>query len=224
MPDAIMRQPDETRLARLSEQPFAPATMTDSEAQRVVDELRFVQSLRQGISTARESVLKPLRDKLGMIRKGYDTYLERIETVEARLKQVLLDYRHARDKAAADAARSAIAAQAALAAAEARADAALAGMHPIEANALATGVERRVVQELVTQVTPAVAPNVTEGLIGAVHVSKTWTYEIVDPAAVPRDFLAVDGPAIQRAIRGGVREIPGVRIYERESVVGRAAR
>lgn len=44
--------------------------------------------------------------------------------------------------------------------------------------------------------------------------STVWRHEVIDPGAVPRRFLIVNDAAIKAAIAGGVREIPGVRIYE----------
>lgn len=41
-----------------------------------------------------------------------------------------------------------------------------------------------------------------------------WRHEVTDPAAVPRQYLMVNEAAIKAAIAGGVREIPGVRIFE----------
>lgn len=41
-----------------------------------------------------------------------------------------------------------------------------------------------------------------------------WRHEVIDPQLVPRQYLTVDETAIKAAIRGGIREIPGVRIFE----------
>jgi hypothetical protein len=41
-----------------------------------------------------------------------------------------------------------------------------------------------------------------------------WKAEVTDPAAVPRQFLMVNEAAIKAAVAGGMREIPGVRIFE----------
>lgn len=43
---------------------------------------------------------------------------------------------------------------------------------------------------------------------------KVWKGWVVDAAAVPREYLTVDQTAIRRAVRDGVREIPGVRIEQ----------
>ncbi len=47
----------------------------------------------------------------------------------------------------------------------------------------------------------------------------TWTYEIEDEAKVPREYLEVNRPSITAAVRGGVRQIDGVRIYQKETAV-----
>lgn len=44
--------------------------------------------------------------------------------------------------------------------------------------------------------------------------SRKWTYEIVNPVAVPRQYLQVNEQAIKAAIAGGAREIPGIKIFE----------
>lgn len=45
-------------------------------------------------------------------------------------------------------------------------------------------------------------------------VQMKWTYEIVDPNQVPNGYWTIDEAAIKADIANGVREIPGVRIYE----------
>jgi hypothetical protein len=43
---------------------------------------------------------------------------------------------------------------------------------------------------------------------------KFWTYEMVDKSLLPREYLKVNEAAIRDAIKMGVRDIPGVRIFE----------
>lgn len=43
-------------------------------------------------------------------------------------------------------------------------------------------------------------------------------FEVVDAARVPRPYLAVDPAAIRAAIKGGIREIDGVKIFERAEI------
>jgi hypothetical protein len=44
----------------------------------------------------------------------------------------------------------------------------------------------------------------------------------VDASKVPAEFWILDTPSIGRAVRGGARDIPGVRIYSEDSVSVRA--
>ena len=50
-------------------------------------------------------------------------------------------------------------------------------------------------------------------------IRKDWKHEIMDETHIPREYLMVNGPAITRAIRDGVRDIPGVKIFQKETAV-----
>lgn len=45
-------------------------------------------------------------------------------------------------------------------------------------------------------------------------VQLRWTFEVVDHNQIPNGYWSIDEGAIKAAIAEGVREIPGVRIYE----------
>jgi hypothetical protein len=47
---------------------------------------------------------------------------------------------------------------------------------------------------------------------------KVWKFDVLDDELVPRDYLVVDESLIRKAMAAGVREIPGVRIYQDEQV------
>lgn len=49
-------------------------------------------------------------------------------------------------------------------------------------------------------------------------ITKTWTYEILNEQVIPREYLVVDTAAITAAIRQGIREIPGVKIFQKEGL------
>lgn len=53
-----------------------------------------------------------------------------------------------------------------------------------------------------------------------VSETKVWVYDVIDENEVPRAFLAVDHNKVLEAIRSGVRQVPGLRIYQ-ETRVGR---
>lgn len=50
---------------------------------------------------------------------------------------------------------------------------------------------------------------------------RIWKFEVTHDGDVPREFLSVDEIKIRKAIAGGLREIPGVRIFEDVSIAVR---
>lgn len=212
----------ETRLTVLSALALPePAAMTDADAKRITDTMTAGQNLWRGIKTAREDTLAPMRRDLDAARRPFDMMLDRIDAAVNRLKQALLAWQRYREAEAVRVAQAAASAQAQLAAAEALADAMAAGLPTGAAEEIAEGIERAVASQVAQSIAPAPVPAAIAGQIGTASVAVTWTFEVTDEAAVPRAYLAVDLVKIGKAVRGGVRAIPGIRIYERPTIVGR---
>lgn len=55
-----------------------------------------------------------------------------------------------------------------------------------------------------------------EKTIGLTTTKKVWTWELEDEKAIPREYLLVNGIMLNQAIRDGVRDIPGVKIYQKD--------
>jgi len=53
---------------------------------------------------------------------------------------------------------------------------------------------------------------------GAARMRKVWKFEIENEKQIPKAYLTVDEVKIRKAIKSGIREIAGVRIYEDEQV------
>jgi len=51
---------------------------------------------------------------------------------------------------------------------------------------------------------------------GKLFTRKFWTYDVEDTTKVPMEFLCVDNEAVDSAIKKGMRNIPGLTIYEKE--------
>ena len=67
--------------------------------------------------------------------------------------------------------------------------------------------------EELTEKAESVTPKVGESV-----VAKRWTYKVVNITQVPRQYLILDSPTIREAIRAGVRDIPGIEIYQEEGL------
>ncbi len=90
--------------------------------------------------------------------------------------------------------------------------------------ALAEAAAERARAAMVRARTP-LAPMRVEGDYGAVaYLTHSWSFDVVDLNEVPRDYLAVNAEAVRTAIgKAGVRDIPGLRIFQSESLRVRGA-
>jgi hypothetical protein len=84
----------------------------------------------------------------------------------------------------------------------------------IDAEAKAKGVEAPKVE---LPVIPT-APSVIRTAEGSASIRKVWKFQVEDAAQVPREYLIVNESAIRRAVANGVRQIPGVNIFEESTV------
>jgi exonuclease VII large subunit len=53
---------------------------------------------------------------------------------------------------------------------------------------------------------------------GKLSKVRKWAWELEDEAAVPREYLALDAKKIDDAVKQGVRNIPGIKIFEKEEI------
>jgi hypothetical protein len=50
-------------------------------------------------------------------------------------------------------------------------------------------------------------------------VRRSWSFEVVELDRVPREYMSLDVTVVREAItRDGVREIPGLRIFQAEAL------
>jgi hypothetical protein len=99
----------------------------------------------------------------------------------------------------------------------------LAEIAEARSNAEAEAAKHEVVAPTVLVPVFEKADSVTRSESGAsAHMRKSWTFEIVDVALVPRECLKVDEQKIRDQIRMGIRELPGIRIFEISQTVIRS--
>jgi hypothetical protein len=53
---------------------------------------------------------------------------------------------------------------------------------------------------------------------GSLHRKKSWSFKISDESKIPREFLAIDQKAVEKAIERGMRKIEGLEIFEIEEI------
>lgn len=45
-----------------------------------------------------------------------------------------------------------------------------------------------------------------------------WDFEVEDITKVPAEYISINAPAVRAAIKEGIREVPGLKIYQKPSV------
>ncbi len=75
------------------------------------------------------------------------------------------------------------------------------------------------------QVSAPVIPvqTVTRTDNGSASLRKVWTWKLIDLKAVPDEYKVVNDKAINQAVKAGIRNIPGIDIYEESQTVIRSA-
>lgn len=57
---------------------------------------------------------------------------------------------------------------------------------------------------------------------GKVFTSRVWTFEVEDIAQVPKELLVVNSAEVLKLLRLGVRDIKGIRVFEKTIVTAKA--
>lgn len=176
--------------------------------------LQTLKAKAKEIEDMRVALVKPLNDHVNRINDLFRPVSAKVKAAQDAVKRFVERYQvEERKKVAAETARlQAIADEKAAkerAELKAKADAAAAAGHKATAAVYAKKAETVVAQAPVVVQTAAPAGIVT---------AKVWTFEIVDPTRVPRDYMMVDEQRIRTAVLA-LKEnckIPGVRVYQKE--------
>lgn len=181
--------------------------------------LAEIKAVRTRVETLRTSFTKPLNEHLRRLNEFFRTMDAPLEAADKDLRGRVLVYRKAveEERRRANAERERLAAEAAAREAEARA--ALRTGDP-QTGAILAAADAAHERADAVRVAPE-PPKTVSTVFGSSTVKKNWDFEIADVSAVPREYLAVDDRLVRQAIRNGVREIPGLRIFQREDLAVR---
>lgn len=205
-----------------------------------------ITGARKTLEEERVALVKPLNDHVRMIndsfRRAQEPLEQAVEIIDAEIKRDAREQERiaaeARRKAEDEARRAREAAEAEArrkreeeareVEARTRREAFAAGMTIPEVREIAA-LERADVEAKPLEIAPTAAPTyvppprkTTRAETGATTtVKKVWTYQLRDLSKVPTSYLVLDSAKVRAAIRDGVRDIPGIEIYQDEQVAGR---
>lgn len=185
---------------------------------RAIDFLGRVARLKKDAEGHRVGITKPLTDFARNVNALFAEVLRPVDEGDRIARGKVLEFDQAERRRAAEAAaraeREGLEAEALLKEAE-RAEAA--GNVGVAEGLLGTAVAREESAKVVqTQATPPA--RTTAAGAGAATVRRTWTFRIVDAAAIPRDYLELNEAKVRKAILAGERAIPGLEIFQADGL------
>jgi hypothetical protein len=196
---------------------------TSVEANSVHTDLTDLKKILVQIEDTRKEQVAPLNEQLNAINGAWRPLREKLASIEAAAKRKLLAWNQAeRERVAreqAEARRRQDEAQKKQADALRRADEAKNSRARAKALEAADTAGTELMEARIAE--PMDAPTGIKTDNGTTSVRMRWAFKVVDPAQVPREFLAVDEKKIRAAVAQGARSIAGVSIYEEETLATR---
>ena len=187
--------------------------VTDKTLPMANEMLVQLKQARTVAEARRKFIVQPLRAHLKNLDAYFAQFTGPLEKVDKALRDKLSDYHLEAQRKAAEAAREVATLEEKRREAEAKA--------ARTRKATTHEAAQEVVQALAEQQQEAIqvaasAPARLSAAAGStVAARQEWTFEVVDEALVPREYLEVNEVAVRKAVNAGLREIPGVRIFQR---------
>lgn len=201
----------------------------DQEAETVTEVLSRIAATTKKVKAARLTITRPLDESKRAAMDLEKAILSPLEPVDRTLRKGLGEYqaelqrkireeqeRLDRERREAEAKARAEAEEAARKAAEATEE---------EADEAEAEADLARARELVKQAEPrreVVPAAPMKAASGTASTRMRWQATVTNEAEVPREFLKVDQVAINKAVREGAREIPGVTIEQVPEVAVRS--
>lgn len=163
------------------------------------------KQLWKKVEDERKRVIADPGEFVKSVNRFAKTYQDRLKTIESGLKKKISDYQYQLELERREA--------------EAKAEKEKQKLQEkLDKEAKKKGVEGVQVE---SQIVPA-DDKTTRTEDGSSHQRLHWTFEVVDAKKVPDEYKIPDEKKLRQAVAMGLRDIPGVKIYERSSTVFRS--
>lgn len=214
------------------------AIRSDSELKEAINSRAFAKEIERGLEEARVRMKRPYLEGTRTIDAKFRPLLELCGDAVKHLDRLMLAWKQAEaDRYRIEAERISrenekrranVEAENKLLQEEAKKHevnrALAAGAFKFEAEELALHAEPETQIVAYEQPAPLRPRNLTRSELGSITLRTFWDFEIVDPLLVPSAYLIPNELAIRADIRLGIREISGIRIFERDVISGTAAK
>lgn len=226
--DEVVDLLDERELAKLElmagEVRSILAAAISKPVESDADEGRLGELMARGVIARKElqalllARVAPLEAEVASVRAIFKRLTEPLKQFDLDAERRIVQYRAAKRQRIEREQREALRRQEEAARREAEAVAAAEAARSEEERRAALAAAEAASQEQMAAAVSAPAP-MTRGVkieSGTLSERERWTFEVVRPDLVPREYLKVDDSAVRKAIAAGCREIPGLNIFAEE--------
>lgn len=162
--------------------------------------LTWIQSGLKKCEERRKFFVKPLQDHVSQINLFFKNFTEPLEGFKESISAKMIEYRREQENAR-----------------RIEEERIRKEQEKLQKKAEKTAEKRgEVAPPPLPVVAIPIAPKTTFSDLGAVTAKKAWAWEIVNANAVPREYLCIDEKKINAVIRAGVRDIRGIKIFQKE--------
>jgi len=179
----------------------------DNSLKQATDLVSWIAKVKKSIEEKRQFFVKPLNDQVKRINDMFKNYIKPLEQADTTVRGKILSYRQEQERKRREEE-------------ERLRKLAEEEQKRLEKQAAKKGIEAPPPQIVVPTI--QAAPKTIKSDLGATQVRTVWDFEIEDETKIPREFLQPNITAIRAAVKAGVRNIPGVRIFQKEELAVRA--
>lgn len=186
--------PIKAQVSKLENQATAVTIVSQEGYENAIDLVSKLKETGSEIKYKKESITKPLNEALKHVRDMFRPVETQFENAERIIKTKLLDYKRKKDE-------------------EARAEEAKVAARVAKGTMKLETAEKKM--DSIERV-----ENTTRGQVGQVQIKKIRKVRVTDQETIPRKYLVPDMVLIRQDALSGI-VIPGIEIYEEESIAAR---
>lgn len=172
---------------------------TNEDLIATTEDLSLIAKLKKAIEEKRKEYVNPIREKLDMVNTAFKEFIAPLEKADRINRDKMLEFRQEQNRKIQEAER-------------------------IEQEKL--DLARREAElkggEITIDLMPIEKPDMVPAKIhtqvGSAGTMKVKKWEIVDFAAVPDEYKIIDTGKVTKLVKAGIGSIPGIRIYEEETL------
>ena len=186
--------PIKAQVSKLENQATAVAIESQEGYENAIDLVSKLKETGSEIKNKKESITKPLNEALRNVRDMFRPIETQFENAERIIKTKLLDYKRKKDE-------------------EARAEEAKVAARVAKGTMKLETAEKKM--DSIERV-----ENTTRGQVGQVQIKKIRKVRVTNQESIPRKYLVPDMVLIRQDALSGI-VIPGIEVYEEESIAAR---